>query len=97
MIRSEKTGNVAVLTMEHGKANVLDLEFCHALERALAEVDDADSGAVVLTGRGSIFSAGVDLRRLLDDGDEYLDRFLPALERMVRALFVLPKPVVAAP
>lgn len=96
MIRREQIGNVAVLTMEHGPTNALDLELCLALEHALEEVDEDASGAVVLAAAGAVFSAGVDLRRLLGEEDRYLDRFLPALERVVRALFVLPKPVVAA-
>jgi enoyl-CoA hydratase/carnithine racemase len=51
---------------------------------------------VVITGGGRAFSAGVDLRRLLDGGQEYIERFLPALDDALRAVFELAKPVVAA-
>ena len=51
---------------------------------------------MIITGTGTIFSAGVDLRRLLDGGSAYLADFLPALDRMLRRLLFLPKPVVAA-
>jgi enoyl-CoA hydratase len=96
MIRREQRQNVTVLSLEHGRANALDLELCVELEHALAAVREDGSEAVVLTGRGTVFSAGVDLRRLLAESDRYLDRFLPALERALRSLFVLPKPLVAA-
>jgi enoyl-CoA hydratase len=89
-------GAIAVLTLAHGKANALDLELLEALEAASDELAGSEAAAVVLTGRGAIFSAGVDLFRLLAGGADYLDRFLPALDRAVRKLFALPLPVVAA-
>jgi enoyl-CoA hydratase len=51
---------------------------------------------VVLTGSGAIFSAGVDLYRVLDGGGAYLDAFLPALDAALRRLFAYPRPAVAA-
>ena len=94
MIEREERDGVVILRLAHGKASALDLELIEALERALD--DAADARAVVLTGTGSIFSAGVDLFRVLDGGPEYVARFLPALKRGVAALFSYPKPVVAA-
>src|SRR5262249_50428352 len=52
--------------------------------------------AVVLTGTGSIFSAGVDLFRLTREGADYVRQLLPLLSRFLRALFGFPRPVVAA-
>jgi enoyl-CoA hydratase len=52
--------------------------------------------AVVLIGTGRIFSAGVDLLRLLDGGPVYISRFLPALSTMLATVFSHPAPVVAA-
>ena len=73
MIEIENRDDIAILYMEHGKANVLDLEFCSALA---TQIDDLASSAraIVLTSRGSIFSAGVDLLRIIDDGDDYIRR-----------------------
>ena len=50
----------------------------------------------MLTGTGSAFSAGVDLRRILDGGRPYTEEFLTALSRMFRAVFDHPRPTVAA-
>ena len=63
---------------------------------AFDEQRNSAARAVVLTGTGSIFSAGVDLLRISGGGEAYVRRFLPALHRMFEAAFYLPKPVVAA-
>ena len=96
MIHRDRRGPVSVLRMEHGKVNALDLELVEALAGELATAAASDCRAVVLTGTGGSFSAGVDLFRVLDGGPEYASRFLPALDRMFRELFLFPRPVVAA-
>lgn len=96
MIHREDRGPIAVLRMAHGKANALDSELLEALDRGFRELEDARPDALVLTGTGSIFSAGVDLFRVLDGGAAYLASFLPVLSRAVRRLFAFPRPVVAA-
>ena len=96
MIDSKIVDGVAVLTMAHGKANALDIEFCDALAAHFDVLRKADAKAVVLTGKGKIFSAGVDLKRLSAGGADYIRRFLPALHRLYEAVFFHPKPVVAA-
>ena len=82
--------------MTHRKANALDLEFCDAIVSMLDELAASSARAVVLTGTGSIFSAGVDLIRLCDDGPDYRSRFVPALSKLMDALFSFPRPLVAA-
>src|SRR5439155_1274578 len=51
---------------------------------------------LVLVGTGSAFSAGVDLFRILDGGDDYVARFIPALSGAFDDLFAYRRPVVAA-
>ncbi len=82
--------------MTHGKANALDVDFCNAIASAFDELKGSTARAVVLTGTGSIFSAGVDLLRISAGGEDYVRKFLPALHRMFDTVFNLPKPVVAA-
>lgn len=94
MIEISHAHGVTVLTLAHGKANALDLELCGALQRAILEQSDAE--AVVLTGRGSIFSAGVDLVRYVEEGAGYAREFLEALRQMFEALVSCERPVVAA-
>ena len=97
MIERQLTDDILTLRLAHGKASALDLELCQALQRELeAAAESDDVRAVILTGRGSIFSAGVDLPRLVDAGGGYVQNFIEAFEAMLRALFLFPKPAIAA-
>lgn len=93
MIEKSVDGEVVVLTFNHGSVNALDLELLTALPDALAAAGDAP---VVLTGAGRCFSAGVDLKRIVEGGPAYVEEFLPALSTAVLAVFGHPRPVVAA-
>ena len=64
MIKSDTVDGIAVLTLTHGKANALDIELCDALAARFQGAAQVGEKAVVLTGQGKIFSAGVDLKRL---------------------------------
>ena len=94
MIHREDRDGIAVLRIEHGKANTLDMESCDAIVEAFERASDAR--AVVLTGAGRIFSAGVDLFRVLEGGRPYIEAFVPAMCRAFERVFVHPAPVVAA-
>ena len=96
VIEIQQRGEIAVCHMQHGKANAFDLEFCEALVGRLEELSQSSIRAVVITGQGRIFSAGVDLPRILEEGSSYPRSFLPALKRAFETLFCFPKPVVAA-
>ena len=97
MLDRELTDGILTLRLAHGKASAMDLELCETLRNELESVAERDEAeAIVLTGTGSIFSAGVDLPRLLNAGGDYVLRFVEALDTMLRALFLFPRPVVAA-
>lgn len=96
MIEREDDGDIAVLRLAHGPVSAMDLELCEAVGKELRALAGDPARAVVVTGTGKAFSAGVDLRRIVDGGAEYIAAFLPALSEMFRAAFELPKPVVAA-
>lgn len=96
MIDLRTEDGIAVLTMAHGKANALDVEFCTALAERFDALRGDPAQAVVLTAEGKIFSAGVDLKRLSEGGPGYVRQFLPSLHRLYEAVFFHPKPVVAA-
>ena len=96
MIDLGQQGDVAVLRMTHGKANALDVEFCDALADTLAKAGAGAARAVIVTGSGNIFCAGVDLVRISAEGAPYVRKFLPSLHRLFDAAFNLPKPMVTA-
>jgi enoyl-CoA hydratase len=94
MIEVTEQDGMAILRMADGKANTMTIEFCEAL---IARFKDASRArAVVIAGSGRIFSAGVDLVRLIDGGTPYIRKFLPVLSAMFATVFSHPKPVVAA-
>ncbi|MBM3528763.1 MAG: enoyl-CoA hydratase/isomerase family protein [Alphaproteobacteria bacterium] len=96
MIQLDRHGDIAVVTLVHGKANALDIEFCESIAAHFESIEKSSARAVVLTGQGRMFSAGVDLLRLSEGGVDYVRAFLPALHRLYQAVFFHAKPVVAA-
>jgi enoyl-CoA hydratase len=96
MIEIAHRGRVAVMTLQHGKANALDSELCNDIVARFDELKPSTAQAVVLTGTGKIFSAGVDLKRAVAGGPAYLRDFLPVLSKAFETVFFYPKPVVAA-
>lgn len=96
MIERDEVDGIAVVRLAHGKVNVLDLELVEAVTGVFRELAGDGSRAVVLTGAGRSFSAGVDLKRIVDGGADYVRAFVPALAAAFEAAFVLPKPLVAA-
>jgi len=96
MIDVKTEDGIATVTMRHGKANALDITLCGGLADCFDKLCASDARAVVLTGQGQIFSAGVDLLQVNAGGADYIRRFLPMLHRMYQAVFFHPKPLVAA-
>lgn len=96
MIAREDRDGVALLRLERGKVNAMDVELLQAMSELMADLGAEPPPAVVITGTGSSFSAGLDLLRALDEGADYFRRLLPALNDALLRLFTLPRPVIAA-
>lgn len=92
-ITREVDDGIAVVTLDDGKVNALDLDRFAALDRALDEC--VDDRAVVLGGRDGVFSAGLDLGVLSASADDVLAPAV-ALTRTTMRLWTEPRPVVAA-
>ncbi|MYE33362.1 MAG: enoyl-CoA hydratase/isomerase family protein [Gemmatimonadales bacterium] len=94
--RSDESGT-AEIRMAHEPANVLTVEFSDTLAAEFERTRADDSvRAVVLTGTGSAFSAGVELFRVVDDGPGYVEALLQSLGTLFSMLRAFPKPLVAA-
>jgi enoyl-CoA hydratase len=96
MIQRDDRDGIRILRLAHGKVSAMDIELGEALLREMQDAAAAPIKAVIVTGAGSSFSAGVDLFRVVSDGPEYGRRFLPVLDGFLRAALTLPKPMVAA-
>src|SRR3954471_11125702 len=93
-MRIERQGPVALLRLESGKVNAIGPEFIAGLNGLLDGLGDAR--AAVITGRGSTFSAGLDLPALIDLDRDPMYRFIEQFNSMMLRVFELPIPLVAA-
>src|SRR5206468_10809848 len=97
MIRVESTDGIALVRFERPPANAIELEFAVALEETLARLEaDAETRAVVLTGHGEFFSAGLDLKVVPTYGPGQQRTMVMAIHRLVGRLYGLGLPTVAA-
>src|ERR1700720_4399473 len=88
----ELADGVTIVRIDNPPVNAFDLGL---VEDAVATVRGI-RGPIVLTGAGRCFSAGGDLRAVIEGGAGYTDRFLVAISDAFLALFNHPAPVVAA-
>ena len=95
-VRVTMDGPVAVAEMVSGRANALDTRLCREIAAVFDDLAAGPARAVVLTGAGPMFSAGVDLIKITEGGAGYVDEFLPALHAAFMAVFGSALPVVAA-
>jgi enoyl-CoA hydratase/carnithine racemase len=96
-ITSRTDGGIAVLTLASDKVNALDVE---TLEEIAATVDrceqDPEVRALVVTGEGPVFSAGLNVSEVLDNDKSRTGVLLDALNTALVRLFRFAKPSVAA-
>ncbi len=95
-VRVEHHGGCAVVRMESGKINAMDLALCEDLSAAFGSLPEQGARAVVLTGNGRAFSAGVDLPAIIQGGGDHARAFVAALGRCFESVLRCPLPVVAA-
>jgi enoyl-CoA hydratase/carnithine racemase len=90
---------VATVTMSRPeKLNAMDRQTFDELRRAaLRAAEDPEVGAVVVTGAGRAFSAGLDLAEFAAMAEvDHAEQVIGELQRAIGAFDLLPKPVVAA-
>lgn len=93
----EREGEIALVTMNRPeKRNALSLQMMRELDGALGELaTDPEVRAVIVRGEGAAFSAGHDLRELVErDVDSYREIFDACVELMTR-IQTVPQPVIA--
>jgi len=94
-ISLRKEGNISIITIDDGKANVFGLPMTQALSAALDEVD-TKAGAIVIEGRDGMYSGGFDLNVIkANDPDAGRKMTLGGVHVALKA-FDFPRPIVAA-
>jgi enoyl-CoA hydratase len=95
-METKTSGQVAVLPMRAGKANAIGAAFLDQLSAQLDAVESSGASALVLTGEGTAFSAGLDLPEVSGLDRAQLERFIRRFSEVMLRVFTLPMPVVAA-
>jgi enoyl-CoA hydratase len=88
-------GDVALIRMDDGKANVINQAMIASLNAALDEAE-AKAKAIVISGRQGRFSGGFDLQALTGSGQQAAIELLDAGAKLLVRLYANPLPVVAA-
>jgi enoyl-CoA hydratase len=97
MIETELNSNIATLRLADGKVNAMNIEWCQLFSQKLAELEQSDNvHAVVVTSAERVFSAGVDLKRVVAESPDYVQPFIDSLSKCFRDAFVFPKPMIVA-
>jgi enoyl-CoA hydratase len=89
-------GAVLVITLNRPPANALNRDFFVDLEALAPTLADPAVRAVVVTGTGRFFSAGLDLFQVFSYPPEESRDFIARFDRGFTDLFALDKPMVAA-
>ncbi len=86
--------DVAVLTFDDGKANVIGHAFMDAMIDGLSQAQQ-EAAAVVITGRTGLFSGGFDLKEI-EKGAEAIKAMMKKGSNMFYRLFSHPQPLIIA-
>ena len=89
-----RDGEIVTLTLNRPPVNAVDTEMVQAVSQAASAARNA--AAVILTGTGPVFCAGVDTKAFAGYGAAQRTRFVQAINEMCAALLALPCPLVAA-
>ncbi len=95
-VRIERIDDITVVRMDRPPANALDLALVGKLDSALEQIESDEAGAVVLTGSGDFFSAGLDLKIVPAYSEHEQTEMILAMGRMIGRLYAYPRPTVAA-
>ncbi|ACY17273.1 enoyl-CoA hydratase/isomerase family protein [Haliangium ochraceum] len=86
--------DIAILRMNASKSNAMDLAFFERMDALIDQLDDAR--ALVITGHGNFFSAGLALPALIGLERASISTFLDTFTDTMLRVYGLPLPVVAA-
>ena len=87
---------IAVITMNRPPANAITYEFARDMTTAFDEAEASAAKAIVITGTGSFFSGGLDLRAIPSYSRGRQREFLEVVNRLIGRIYGFAKPVVAA-
>ena len=93
-VRVGREGSIAVVTLTRPPANAMDASSLNELADIfddLAREPDAAVTAIVLTGEGRSFSAGLDLKAIQHSEPAHQEELIEALNRAFLAVYSSPR------
>ncbi len=93
----DRDARIATLTLDRPeKRNALSVELMERLTGTLQELGrDGGVGAVILTARGRVFSAGHDIAEMTDRSLADYQRIFDTCTRLMDTIQAIPQPVIA--
>jgi enoyl-CoA hydratase len=95
-LKVEARGDVAIVRIDRPPANAMIAEMADEGAAVLEQLLADEPAAVVLTGTGGVFSAGVDLKIAPTLDAEGQNATVMGINRMATAWYGFPRPVVCA-
>ena len=103
-VKLKRDGGLAIVTLDRpGAMNALNMDLSDGLVDAVVACDeDPNVRAVLITGEGSVFCAGGDIRAMLENADDdgrvgvFLKKLTIGLHAAIATIARMPKPVIAA-
>lgn len=96
-VEIERNGKIVVLRLNKPPANAITTDLAHEVADRLDELkSDGSVAALIVTGQGNAFCAGLDLKVVPSLGISEQHALLFALNRLFGTLYGFPRPVVAA-
>jgi enoyl-CoA hydratase/carnithine racemase len=89
-------GDVALLHLNNGKANAIDVALLDKLDKFIDQLDDVGAKAAVITGYDRFFSAGLSLPSLIALERAQMHAFITRFSHTMLRLYESPLPIVAA-
>lgn len=90
-----REGNVAVVTLDDGKANAMGFEMLSGINEILDNVEH-DYEAMVLLGREGVLSGGFDLKVIQGGDGQEIQRLVTLGVKTIMRIYGFPLPVVTA-
>jgi enoyl-CoA hydratase/carnithine racemase len=94
----ERHGNVAVLRLNNGVTNPIDLDFVNLISDVLLDVkkDEKVTSLVLASGNDKFFSIGFNIPELYDLERKDFGTFYRAFNKLSLDIYTFPKPTIAA-
>jgi 3,2-trans-enoyl-CoA isomerase len=96
-VKLDKFDRIAIVRLNRGKANAINEEMVAELSALFKELsgDDQTQG-VILTGKDTFFSAGLDVIELFGYDEKQITAFWKSFQDLTYTLASFPKPLVTA-